>query len=596
MRRVLFLLLIVWLPSLSVSCGEPGSTAPDGDLDGSESGEESAAPEGENREEEALQELDSGEKEEGIGEEEEPSDGDSERESSEEVDESAGEEEKPDSESEREEPEADPDWTDADGSEESEDDAETDGDSESDGDKESDGDAWVQPTVFDMGMIRDPETAQCSFTNERTVLKGATLVKVWDVAFVSWQVVNHGADSELRPITIRGYASKPSLAASSLPGIVHAHGLGGCADEDMATGMAALTGMFAIAYTGPGGGVDVEGCAASEGHSAADSMGRLLPNQLPADGYRMFDTLPDVRGSWFWGHFVAAMRSATCLETRSDVDGERIGITGFSAGGVTSMVAAGADDRFKAAVPLSGTVGWDTAVLAPKAWQHGLLEKAGLSDESPEWTRLMEQIITPHAVASHAVAKVMLVNGSSDEFFPLTAHLAAFGVFSAEKRNSIAANFDHGCYVVSGVEAASTIEERASLRASGAQRLWFRHWFETDSAYDYLPLTPQITQIDANGVIVLADTGNSRYSVQKVTLWMSNDRMLLFAGLDLEHGEGGLYYKVVPLPLVGDSVYYVDVEYKRSGTLLDERFSVSSLPLVPSGLVPQVRGMTDCLP
>ncbi|UCG56324.1 MAG: prolyl oligopeptidase family serine peptidase [Phycisphaerales bacterium] len=66
---------------------------------------------------------------------------------------------------------------------------------------------------------------------------------------------------------------------------------------------------------------------------------------------------------WWWnsrGYTPSAVEAWNCiraldyLQTRSEVDGERIGVTGRSGGGIYSWWIAALDDRIKAAVPVAG--------------------------------------------------------------------------------------------------------------------------------------------------------------------------------------------------------------------------------------------------
>lgn len=438
------------------------------------------------------------------------------------------------------------------------------------------------PVLFDMPMIQDPATAECAFDNLHSVPKNGVTLDVWNVHYVSWESIG----GELQPILIRGFAAKPAGQASGLPGVVSAHGLGGFSTEDQATGLASLLGMFVIAYTGPGGGDSPENT--SEG----------LPSGYDG-GYRMFDTIPDTRGSWFWGHAVAGMRGLTCLSTRPEVDATRLGMTGFSAGGVATLIAAGVDDRVKAAVPLSGTHAWSVAVQAPEAWQHALLAAAGLDDQSPEWVKLQDDIIAPAATVAKTQGKVLMVNGSTDEFFPLTAHTATFEALpGTDKRTSIAGNFDHGCYLVSGVESAQTIEDRAALRAEGGQRMWFSHWFGTGSSYAYLPEAP-VAQMMAVGQLTYAaavvDSGGPDLEVEEVKVWWSNDDSFVYGNVVLDPQGNGVYSKLVAFTLLPGTITFVDVQYKTKSFLSPERFSLSSPPSIPAGLVPHIRDIQSCL-
>jgi len=435
--------------------------------------------------------------------------------------------------------------------------------------------------LFDHEMIRDESTAACTFTNKKSMLKNGVLVDVWNVSYYSWEYLDGG----LQPILMRGFAARPSLAGTPMPGVVQAHGLGGFAKESHATGTAALLGMFVLAYTGPGGG-----------DSPENTSGGLPSGHQ--DGYRMFDTLDDLRGSWFWGHSVAAMRALTCVEHHPDVDPTRLGVTGYSAGGVATSISSGVDDRIKAAVPLSGTLAWGVATEAEDAWQHNLLTAAGLSIASQEWLNLLE-LVNPQGIMGQTGAKVLMVNGSTDEFFPLTAHMATFNAIpGGDKRTTISANFDHGCYILSGGESEETIAERAALRAEGGQRLWFRHWFGTDENYTYVPAPPtvEVAPIGAATMVsAIVDPGGSKLEVEHVKVWWSNDHAFLFFSHELKPQGGGLYSDLTLFPLEPQSVYFVDVQYKTKNWLTPERFSISSPPTLPDGFVPHIRDVDTCL-
>lgn len=456
--------------------------------------------------------------------------------------------------------------------------------------------------MFDMDRIRDPSTAQCSFTNQRQVLVNLSLIDLWDVSYISFEYV----DGELSPILIRGYAAKPADLDTNMPGIIHAHGLGGFAKESNATEPAELLGMAVLAYTGPGG-------EPPAGQDGAASEG------LPAGHesfYRLFDTVTDPRGTWFWGHAAAAMRGLTCLETLAPVvDPTRLGITGFSAGGVISLIAAGVDHRVTAAVPQSGTGAWEVATESPNAWQHGLLQTAGLTTASAEWQRLIDLLITPQVmVGGTPAARIFMVNGTADEFFPLTAHMATYAAVPTERRMSLAGNFDHGCFQISGIEDPNEVEARASLRAKGAQRIWFRHWFGTDSVYSYVPQPPNVPALTASNdsnecfaycgiaapclyVAAAADPGGANLEIEEVSFWWSNDYGLFWASSSLEYSSGlNAWWGCFNIPYDEDqTTYYLDVQYATPVIvrLPQERFSLSSEVTIPSGLVPAIRH-SDC--
>jgi cephalosporin-C deacetylase-like acetyl esterase len=434
--------------------------------------------------------------------------------------------------------------------------------------------------VWDLQAVGDLATAKCTYSQESTGFEGLTQVKSWQVTYQSWEWL----DGQLKPILIRGFAARP-VNGSKFPGIVQAHGLGGSSKLNDAVSLAGRLGVFAVAYTGPGGGA-AEQANLSEGLPAGHN-----------NGYRMFDVLSDVRGSWFWGHATAAMRAVTCLTGRPEVDTTKLGVTGFSAGGVVSLLVAGHDPRVKAAVPLSGTLAWDTATLAPKAWQHTLLQKAGLSVASAEWQKLMSDLIAPGVALAQAKAAVLMVNGTTDEFFPMTAHMATWNAIPTDKRLAFAGNFDHGCYGISGGEPAATIEARAKIRAEGGQMAWFGHWFGTDADFGYLPVTPQFTIQSVGGaslVSAVVDGGGNKLQIDEVRVWWSNDDAFFFASDKLDKQSGTVYGKLVPVALQPNSVVFVDVTYKTSLPFV-RKFALATVPQIGASLVPNIRGIDSCL-
>lgn len=436
------------------------------------------------------------------------------------------------------------------------------------------------PPFFDFKLIKDQASAACNFTASHTVLKNGVLLEAFKVSYLSFELV----DGVLKEILIRGFGARP-VGSNVVPGIVNVHGLGGFANEDLATGLAALTGTFVVAYTGPGGGNIGDPDTQSEG---------TPPSGGEPPGYRLFDTVPDPRGSWLWAHAVAAMRALTCLESRPDVDRDRLGITGFSAGGIVSLIAASVDDRIKAAVPLSGTGGWDVSVLSENSWFYLLLDAAGLTTSSPEWGAFLQHL-DPVSLLNTSAAPIMMVNGTVDEFFPLTAFNATYqAISSSPKRMSLAANFDHGCYSLLPlwVEDKKTIEERADLHAKGAQRLWFGHWFKT--GFPSIPAEPTAQVLSQSGLsMVVAAVDEGGYIVEDVRTWVSIDDAYTFWAVPMKESLGLWVTELLP-EFPKNAVWFVDVIYRTKDLIAPDRFSISSVPVLPDGFIPHIRKAPEC--
>jgi hypothetical protein len=262
-----------------------------------------------------------------------------------------------------------------------------------------------------------------------------------------------------------------------------------------------------------------------------------------------------------------------------------------------SLILSGHDDRVKAAVPLSGTHAWERAIESPQAWQHTLLAQAGLTMSSPGWVALQQALIDPAASAARATAKVLMANGTTDEFFPLTAHFETWDAIpGGDKRTSLAANYDHGCFSLTAIENGQKIADRADLRARGAQRLWFRHWFGTDDDYSYLPRMPtaSVAGRAVSALVADVDPGGSRLQVEEVRFWWSGDDAFHFLDQQLDHQGGSTWGKLVPLEVPASSVWFVDVVYRTRSVLSPERFSLSSRPHLPAGHVPRIRSIENC--
>ncbi|MEW6202792.1 MAG: acetylxylan esterase [bacterium] len=456
--------------------------------------------------------------------------------------------------------------------------------------------------LYDMNFIRNIGATQCVFSNYGSTVVTPpddlpVTVNTWDLELISYESV----DGQIHPIKIRGFAAVPS-GGGAYPGVVQAHGLGGYAQESDAPKLAAMLKMFTVAITAPGSGDPNNPRTQSEG---------LGPNYQ--DGYRLFDTLADTRGSWFWSYSVAIMRALNCMQMIPQyVDSNRLGVTGYSAGGVETLLVAGRDDRIKTGVPLSGTHAWEEAVKSPNAWQNALLSQAHVSSSHPAWQKLISEMITPAVSVSGTQGKINMFDGSIDEFFPLTALVATYNQITTDKRLSIAGNYDHGCYVL-GIpivpESKNTIEERASLRVNGGQRAWFRYIFNTDSTYSYFPSPPSIlnlTPVDQITYIqVIVDSGGPNLAVDEVKFWVSNDNSLGFIADTLIYKGSGVYEGkesvfgqpgFVFIPTGPNSVYFIDVQYKTLNPLLPQKFSVSSVPVMPAGHIPTIRNINTCQP
>ena len=134
---------------------------------------------------------------------------------------------------------------------------------------------------------------------------------------------------------------KPAAVKGRLPAVVVLHGTGGRKD-DMAGVLRDLAGrgFVAIAIDARYHGERVSGGAhGSTEYQEAITRAWRETNPARQEHPFYYDTVYDL-----W-------RTADYLQSRRDVDPARLGILGFSMGGIQTWLAAGSDERYKVVVP-----------------------------------------------------------------------------------------------------------------------------------------------------------------------------------------------------------------------------------------------------
>ena len=100
----------------------------------------------------------------------------------------------------------------------------------------------------------------------------------------------------------------------------------------------------------------------------------------------------------------------------------------------------------------------------------------------------------------------------------------------------------------------------------------------------------------ASLVAATVDPGGSELEVEEVKIWWSNDNGVLFGNVVLDRQSATLYGELVGFPATENTITYVDVQYRTVDLLFRERFSLSSRPAIPDGLVPNIRSIDSCFP
>jgi dienelactone hydrolase len=138
----------------------------------------------------------------------------------------------------------------------------------------------------------------------------------------------------------------------------------------------------------------------------------------------LYDTVWDVR------------RLLDYLESRNDVDARRIGLIGFSKGGMEAYLAAAVDSRISAVVPCIGVQSfawaldhdsWRSRVGTFQAAVDGAAKDAGVSTIGPEFLRHFYDKVAPGIYSTFdgpamlplvAPKPLLVINGDSDPRTP----------------------------------------------------------------------------------------------------------------------------------------------------------------------------------
>jgi dienelactone hydrolase len=140
---------------------------------------------------------------------------------------------------------------------------------------------------------------------------------------------------------------------------------------------------------------------------------------------------------WLYDTVYDVMRLIDVLEARPDVDAKRIGVMGFSKGGMECYLLAAADPRVAVAVPCIGvqtfkygleTDGWKARVGTVQAGFDGAMKAAGVEKADAAFAkRFYDRVIPgidgefdgPAMLPLIAPRPLMVINGDSDANTPL---------------------------------------------------------------------------------------------------------------------------------------------------------------------------------
>jgi dienelactone hydrolase len=231
--------------------------------------------------------------------------------------------------------------------------------------------------------------------------------------------------------------------AARLPAVIVLHGTGGnkkqmrpLLDE------LAQRGIIGVALDARYHGERSHGSGGSKTYVAAITRAWKTPAGQPQEHPFYYDTCWDI-----W-------RTIDYLQTRADVDPNRLGMIGFSMGGIETWLAAAVDDRIKVAVPAIGVQSFRWS-LEHDAWQgrartiQGAHQAAAEDLKEPQvnprvcrelWNKvipgMLDQFDCPSMLRLFAGRPLLILNGDLDPNCPLGGAKLAFASAEAAFREA----------------------------------------------------------------------------------------------------------------------------------------------------------------
>jgi len=223
-----------------------------------------------------------------------------------------------------------------------------------------------------------------------------------------------------KPTRIFAYYARPD-GPGPFPAMVLVHGGGGKAFAAWAEHWA-KRGYCAIAMDLAGNG----------------PAGRLPdggPDQADTTKFREF-TDADAKDLWTYHAVAAVLRGHSLLAARSEVDRNRIGVTGISWGGYLTCIVAGIDDRLKVAVPVYGC----GFLHENSVWLEPRISKMTL-EQRDRWVSLWD----PSRYLAGVSCPILFLNGSNDFAYPMDSYKKCYQLVAERLRKvSVKIKLPHG--------------------------------------------------------------------------------------------------------------------------------------------------------
>jgi dienelactone hydrolase len=287
-----------------------------------------------------------------------------------------------------------------------------------------------------------------------------------------------GGKVERVPVRLVSLARPAAVATERRPAVIVLHGTGGSRDA-VADWLADLAqrGVIAVAID-----------ARYHGGRAGGQTGKTAYEAAILRAWRAKPGEPQEH-PWFYDTCWDLWRTVDYLQSRPDVDPDRIGMLGLSMGGIQTWLAAAVDERVKVAVPAIAvqSLRWG---LENNRWQGRAKTIQAVHDAAAAdlgepaanakvcravWAKVVpgitEQFDCPSMLRLFAGRPLLIVGGDQDPNCPVEGARLAVAVAEAAYKEANAAD-KLKVMIAEGVGHKVTPEQRAAVLE------WFEKWLK----------------------------------------------------------------------------------------------------------------------
>ena len=168
---------------------------------------------------------------------------------------------------------------------------------------------------------------------------------------------------------------------------------------------------------------------------------------FPQPGYRStgnypintgLDIGPDPRKAPIYRGVVALLKAVSYLETRPEVDRDRIGMAGSSWGGFYTTLMIGIDPRLKVGSAIYGT----GSLQLGNAWWDGVSRNGKAAPSAAERER-WRVTLDPAWRLPTKTTPISWLTGTNDAFYSMPALMQSYKMAAGEKHLTLLPNWDH---------------------------------------------------------------------------------------------------------------------------------------------------------